>query len=205
MKKTLALIAILCTTLFAVGLVTRTALNQTSKMPAYTIVWQETVYDASGRGTPESVETKYVSASGNSYSIKQYADGKTEEMFSLVGRGVFLKRGNKAHFLSDCNIIPPRSAEGVKNKNHYLRTDTVLGQTAIVINPPNDSDGHLELFFAPALNTEIKSILHGPRTIVKEPVSLIFGEPDPKLFRFPVELPVDYSNYERLHGRRQPN
>jgi hypothetical protein len=205
MKKRFGFLCALCTVLLAAGFATRTALNQTSKRPAYTIVWQETSYDGSGTAFPESTETRYVSANGNWFSVKNYADGKTEEMFAIVGKGVYLKRGQTLYFMSDFNLIPQRTADGMKSKNHYQRTENVLGLPVVVINPDGDTQQHLEMYFAPALNAEIKTVIHGARTLVKEPISLTFGEPDPKLFNFPDELKVDYSNYERLHGPRKSN
>jgi hypothetical protein len=124
-------------------------------------------------------------------------------MFSIVGKGVFLKRGQKLHFMSDCTLMPPRTAEDMKSRNRFLKTETVLGLPTVVISPVNDQDGNLQIYFAQVLNAEIKTIVRGGRTLVKEPVSLVFGEPDPKLFKFPDELAIDYTNYEKLHGPRK--
>lgn len=205
MKNRILFLGIFCAVLFGLGFAARTALNQTENRPAYTIVWQETTYEPSGAAIPESVETKYVSANGNAYSLRRYADGKTEEMFWIVGKGVFLKRGTKLHFLSDWHAQPLRTAEMMKNNNRYVRSENVLGLPTVVISAQKDVEGHDEFFFAPALNSEIKMVMHGPKTIVKEPVSLVFGEPDPKLFKFPEELKIDYSHYEQLHGPQKNN
>ncbi|HYG12293.1 MAG TPA: hypothetical protein VD835_20290 [Pyrinomonadaceae bacterium] len=177
-------------------------LNKTTRpeRPAYTITWQVTAYDAKGEATPLHLETRYVSSSGNWRGVKQYPDGKLEEMFAEAGEGVFLKRGEQMHFLSNYSLPPARTVEGFLKSPDYLRTETVMGQTALVLKPANNQEGRFELFYAPILNSDIKTIHRGARTIVQEPISLIFGEPDAAQVKMPKGLPVDRTNYERLHG-----
>lgn len=187
---------------FVAGITARTALNKTTRpeRPAYTITWQVTAYDAKGEATPLHLETRYVSSSGNWRGVKQYPDGKLEEMFAEVGEGVFIKRGEKMHFLSNYSLPPARTVEGFLKSPDYLRTETVLGHTALVIKAANDPVGRTEFFFAPILNSDIKIIYRGAQTTVQEPISLVFGEPDAAQIKMPKGLAVDRTNYERMHG-----
>jgi len=114
-----------------------------------------------------------------------------------------MKRGQKLHYLSAHKVPPMRKGEGFLNSPNYIRTETVLGQLAIVVKPENDPDGRFEIFFAPSLNNEIKTVSHGEVTMVKEPVSLVFGEPDTEVFRTFKGLPVDYNSFHSLHGSPQ--
>lgn len=193
---------ILLVVVFVAGITARTVLNQTTRRerPAYTITWQVTAYDAKGEATPLYLETRYVSSNGNWRGVKQYPDGKIEEMFAEVGEGVFVKRGEKMHFLSNHRLPPARTVEGFLKSPDYLRTETVLGQTALVLKPANDHEGRFEMFYAPALDNDIKTIYRGARTTVQEPISLVFGEPDAALVKMPKGLTVDRTNYERMHG-----
>ena len=203
-RRTIFLLACSVIVAAAAGIAARTLMQmRENRHPAYTIVWQSTAYDATGQATPMYTETRYVSSNGNWHSVRQYADGRTEESFAEVGRGVFVKQGDKLHFLSNHMLPPKRVLEGYLKSPDYLRTETVMGQVAAVIKTNNDPDGRFEIFMAPSLNGEIKHIDHGDITIVKEPVSLIFGEPDASLLKMPApNAPVDYKNYEQLHGAR---
>jgi len=197
-KRTFVVLLVL---IAAAGAAARVAYKSTHpERPAYTITWQVTAYDAKGAATPLYMETRYVSSSGNWRGVKQYADGKVEEMFAEVGEGVFLKRGEKMHFLSNHRLSPTRTVEGFLKSPDYLRTETVLGHTALVIKAANDPVGRTEFFYAPILNSDIKIIFRGGRTTVQEPISLIFGEPDAALVKMPKGLAVDRTNYERMHG-----
>ncbi len=175
----------------SIGIVTQIALSgaKENTKTAYTIVWQVTDYDAKGNGTLVYTETRYVSSSGKWRSVRDYPDGKSEETVAEVGRGVFAKREEKLHYLSGYSPLPLRNAEGFVKSPNYLRTETVLGQLAVVVKPANESDGRFEIFFAPSLNGEIKTVSYGQVTTVKEPVSLTFGQPDPLYSRVPTTCP----------------
>lgn len=199
MKQRLLLFVVVLVAI-SIGIVAQITLRgaKENALPAYTIVWQVTDYDARGNGTPVYTETRYVSSSGKWRSIKEYSDGKREEVFAEVGRGVFAKRDQKLHFLSGYAPLPLRNAAGFMKSPNYLRTETVLGQLTVVVKPVNDFDGNFEIFFAPSLNGEIKTISRGEVTTVKEPVSLTFGQPDPTLLKTADDLPVDYNHYNEL-------
>ena len=205
MKKRLLFLLLVVIVAGGAGVTTKKALNQTKqvKRPAYTIVWQATHYDAAGRATPDSTETRYVSSSGNWRSVRQYADGKIDETFAEVGRGVFSKKGQKLHFLSQSSPKPVLTEEELKKSSDYLRTENVLGHLAVVIKSER-GDIRSEVYRAPALGgDDIKIVFYrGATTIVVEPVSLVFGEPEPALLKLPEGLPVDYKHYEKLHGKR---
>jgi len=200
MRKHYLLIALFG--VFAAGITARAILNKTTRLerPAYTITWQVTEYDAKGEATPLYTETRYVSSNGNWRGVRQYPNSKVEESFAEVGEGVFVKRGEKMDFLSNHRLPPARTVEGFLKSPDYLRTETVLGHTALVLKPANEHEGRFELFYAPVLDSEIKTIHRGARTTVQEPISLTFGEPDVALVKMPKGLAVDRTNYERMHG-----
>lgn len=197
-KRTFAILLVL---IAAAGAGARVAYKSTQpERPAYTITWQVTAYEEKGAATPLYLETRYVSSNGNWRGVKQFPDGKIEESFAEVGEGVFIKRGEKMHFLSNHSLPPARTVEGFLKSPNYLRTETVLGHTAIVIKAMNDPVGRAEFFYAPILNSDIKIIHRGGRTTVQEPISLVFGEPDAAQVKMPKGLTVDRTNFEKLHG-----
>ena len=205
MKRRLLFLLLVVIVAGGAGITTKKALTQTKqvKRPAYTIVWQATQYDAAGRATLDHTETRHVSSSGNWHSVRQYADGRIEETFAEVGRGVFLMKGQKLHFLSQSSPPPVIDEEELKNSSGYLRTENVLGHPAVVIKSER-GDIRSEFYRAPALGgDEIKMVFYrGATTIVVAPVSIVFGEPEPALLKLPEGLPEDYTHYERLHGKR---
>jgi hypothetical protein len=186
------------------GVVTRMNFTRSmqNKKTAYTVVLQATEYDASGKGTPVYTETRYASANGNWYSIRLYADGRNDETFALIGRGVYAKVGSKLNFLSDYDApTPMMSLEKLQKSPNYVRTETVLGQEAAVLKT-GDPNNVIELYRAPSLGGDIiKMVRHaGSETVtVLEPLSLTFGEPDASLLKMP-NLPVDRTHFEELHG-----
>lgn len=179
------------------------------KRTAYTIVWQVTDYDANGKPTPVYTETRYVASNGNWRSTRYYTDGKREELFAEVGRGVFAAKSNKLHFLSGHNpSMAELTLEGFQKAPGYVRSENVMGLLTVVQRPANDPEGsRMEGYRALSLNGDfIKIIFYGATTTVQEPVSLVLGEPDPALLKIPSDLPVDTKNYEQLHGSRaKPN
>ncbi|MGI9105828.1 MAG: hypothetical protein ACR2G4_06230 [Pyrinomonadaceae bacterium] len=203
MKKKSVLLSLLAAAT-VIGIMTKTVITQSQreKRPAYTIMWQATDYNTSGESVPVYTETRYVSSNGNWRNVKQYTDGQTIETFGEVGRGVFSKKGRKLDFLSGyAKAKPILKAEGFLNSPNYLRTETVMGQTAIVVKTKNDPDGRVEIFVSPILNGDtIKMIFHGEITTVVEPISLTFGEPDPAFLHFSKDFPVDYENNKKLHA-----
>jgi hypothetical protein len=202
--------AVIVIVAFVGGIAARSGLNSSRlKHPAYTITWQATDYDADGTATPLYSVTKYVSSSGNWRSVRHYPDGTVEETFAEVGRGTFAKRGQKLHYLSGASGGRAVTAEGLLKSPDFLRTETVLGQQAIVVKAAgekSDSPVRAEFYCAPALGgDDIKVVLRrGEKTLMEEPVSLVFGEPDPSLLKASENLPVDYEHFRKLHGQPRP-
>lgn len=186
------------------GLAVRAVLSRSvHKRTAYTIVWQVTDYDANGKPTPVYTETRYVASNGNWRSTRHYTDGRREDQFAEVGRGVFAAKGAKLHFLSGHNPSTAElTLEGFQKAPGYVRTENVMGLLTVVQRPANDPEGsRMEGYRALSLNGDfIKIIFYGATTSVQEPVSLVLGEPDPGLLKIPSDLPVDTKNYEQLHG-----
>lgn len=210
MRKRILLVLVLIVLAAAAGVGARTALDHVSKnrRPGYTIVWQTTDYDADGKATPYCTETRYVSSSGRWRDLKQCVDGRNAETFGEVGRGVFVKRGQKLDFLSAyAKPAPFVTEEELRNSPTYLRSEAVLGYATIVVKAGNEVEDGSEFFRAPALGGDIiKTVFPSPdgRKTVREPVSLMLGEPDAKLLKMPDrDLPVDYKHYEEMHGPRQ--
>lgn len=186
------------------GIAVRAVLSRTVyKKTPYTIVWQVTDYDANGKATPVYTETRYVASNGNWRSTRYYTDGKREELFAEIGRGVFAAKPNKVHFVSEHNSSTVElTLEGFQKAPGYERTENVMGLLTVVQRPANDrQEVTMEGYRALSLNGDfIKIIFYGPVTTVKEPVSLALGEPDPALLKIPHGLPIDTKNYEQLHG-----
>ncbi|MDQ3474272.1 MAG: hypothetical protein M3447_11100 [Acidobacteriota bacterium] len=205
MRKRLMLILFVALAATA-GLGTRAALNSLSpeKQPAYTIVWEATDYYSDGRVIPNYTETRYVSSTGNWRAIRQYFDGRrSDESFGEVGRGVYLKRGEKLHFISEFTAPPALlSEQKLRASSSFLRADRVLGYTAIVVSPAN-SKSCSEFYRVPSLGgLTIKTVMCLDETgskMVLEPVSLVLGEPDASLLQTPTELPVDYEHFKQTH------
>lgn len=212
MKRKYFVIVLLMAAAGVAGVAARAGVNYLSERgtrSGYTVVWQVTNYDENGEAVPYRTETRYVSANGNWRAVERYADGRTEEMFAEVGRGVFLARGDKMHFLSDYPEVPAVSDRRLRNSRDYLRTETVLGLTAHVSKVGNADapPDWMEFYRAPALGGDyIKVVERDPQTHrlvhVTEPISITPGEPAPAQVRGPEGLPVDFTNYEKLHGAK---
>ena len=186
------------------GIAVRAVLSRSmQKRTPYTIVWQITDYDANGKATPVYTETRYVASNGNWRGTRYYTNGRQEDIFAEVGRGVFATKGKKLHYLSGHNPYTAElTLEGFQKAPGYVRTENVMGLLTVVQRPANDLDEiTMEGYRALSLNGDfIKIIYYGPVTTVQEPLSIVLGEPDPALLKVPVDLPVDTTNFEKLHG-----
>lgn len=188
------------------GFGARTVLNSPAqeKRPAYTIVWQATEYHSNGKVQLDYTETRYVSSTGNWRGVRQYANGKRDETFGEIGRGVFVHRGKKLHFLSEYAAPKPVLSEAqLRNSPDYLRTDKVLAYDAIVVSSGNRPRTCSEFYAVPALGGEVlKTVMcHnelGDKTVL-EPISILLGEPDASLVRSTANLPVDYEHFKKTH------
>lgn len=205
MRKRLMLILLVALAGTA-GLGTRAALNSLSpeKRPAYTIVWEATDYYSDGRVIPNYTETRYVSSAGDWRAVRHYSDGRrSEEAFGEVGRGVYVKRGEKLHFISEFTAPPTLlSEQKLRASPTYLRADRVLGYEAIVVSPGN-SKSCSEFYRVPAFGgLTIKTVMCLDETgskMVLEPISLVLGEPDASSLETPKKLPVDYEHFKQTH------
>lgn len=206
MLKRLLILVVLVVAVGTAGFGARTLLNSvaTEKRPAYTVVWQATDYYSDGKVEFDHIETRYVSSTGNWRSIRHYADGKRDETFGEVGRGVFVIGRHKLHFLSEYGALPQAlSEEQLRKSPNHLRADQILGYDAIVVSFGNRPRTCSELFKVPALGGEVLKtvICHnelGDKTVL-EPIRLVLGEPDPSLLKFPTDRPVDYEHYNQTH------
>jgi len=206
MTKRKALVAAFLVMLFLAGIIAKTTYNRVSQpnRPAYTLSTQATQYNSDGKVLPLFVETLYMSETGNWHRIQQYARGKKVETFGIVGQGVFSVRDGdeKVSFLS--NLDSPRpilTAEGFQKSSDFLRTETVLGYPTLVTKAYNDPQ--MEFYNAPIIGgANIKTVLKTETlTVVTEPTSLVFGEPDSSLLKMPQGLPVSYDNFNKIHGQ----
>lgn len=204
MKKRYLFSSLMILLALVAGISVRAGLSRsTHKRTPYTIVWQVTDYDANGKATPAYTETRYVASNGNWRGTRYYTNGKQEDLFAEVGRGVFAAKGKKLHYLSGHNpYMAELTLEGFQKAPGYLRTENVMGLLTVVQRPANDlEETTMEGYRALLLNGDfVKIIFHGPTTTVQEPVSIVLGEPDPALLRVPQDLPVDTTNFEKLHG-----
>ncbi len=203
MKKRSLFPALMILLALAAGIAVRAVLSRSMhKRTPYTIVWQVTDYDDNGKATPVYAETRYVASNGNWSGTRYYTDGRREDLFAEVGKGVFVAKGNKLHYQSEHKPSTAElTIEGFKKAPGYLRTENVMGLLTVVQKPANDLETTMEGYRALSLNGDfIKIIFHGPTTTVQEPVSIVLGEPDPGLLKVPKDLPIDTTNYEKLHG-----
>lgn len=205
MKRRLILV-VLVVIAGTAGFGARRAMNSLAKekRPAYTIVWQVIDYHSDGKQELNYTETRYVSSTGNWRGVRQYTNGKSDETFGEVGRGVFLHRGRKLHFLSD--YAAPRallSEAQLRMSPNYLRTDKVLGYEAIVVSSGNRPRTCSEFYKVPAFGGEVlKTVMchneQGDKTVL-EPISLVLGEPEASSLVTPKDLPVDYEHFKQTH------
>lgn len=205
MKRRYLLSALIILLAMGAGIAVRAVLSRVPqhKLTPYTIVWQATEYDHQGRPTPLFTETRYVASNGNWRSIRYYTDGGRDETFAEVGRGVFARGRDKLYFLSEHSVPSMElTEEGFRSAPGYIRTEKVLGLLTVVQRPENDLEGRMEGYRALSLGGEfVKIIFRDPtRTTVQEPVSIVFGEPAPDLVTGSKGLPIDTSDFERLHG-----
>jgi hypothetical protein len=211
MVKRLLILVVLVVVAGTAGFGARTLLNSFAKekRPAYTVVWQATDYHSDGKVELRYTETRYVSATGNWRGVRQYPNGKSDETFGEIGRGVFVHRGKKLHFLSE--YAAPRqllSEAQLRTSPNYLRTDTVLGYDAIVVSSGNRPRTCSEFYKVPAFGGEvIKTVMchneEGDKTVL-EPISIVLGEPDASFLKRPADLPVDYEHFDQTHpGQRR--
>ena len=200
-RKNLAVILVM---LFVAGIAARTTYIHASQpnRPAYTLTSQATQYNSDGKVIPLFVETLYMSATGNWHLVQQYARGKVDT-FGAVGEGVFSKRegSEKVSFLSNLDSPTPiLTAEGFQKSSDFLRTETVMGYPTLVTTAYNDPQ--MEFYHSTVIGgASIKTVLRGDTsTVVTEPTSLVFGEPDSSLVKMPAGLPVSYDNFKKIHG-----
>jgi len=204
MAKRKWLLAGLLVVLFIAGIVARSAFLRTSR-PAYTLTSQATQYDPDGTARPLFVETMFVSSSGNWHSVKQYATGARLETFATVGQGVVNRRNDEArlNFLSSYDSPKPLlNEEGFRKSANFLRVDTVLGYPAFIMKAENSPE--VEFYCSPVIGGENIKIVHrdATKTVVIEPVSLVFGNPDPSSVTVPTGLPTNYDNFNKVHAQR---
>jgi hypothetical protein len=206
MTKRKGFYAVILVMLFLAGIIARTTYNRVSQpnRPAYTLSTQATQYNSDGKVLPLFVETLYMSETGNWHSIQQYARGRKVETFGIVGQGVFSVRDGdeKINFLSNLDSpLPILSAEGFQKSSDFLRTETVLGYPTLVTKAYNDPQ--MEFYHAPIIGgADIKTVLRSEtETVVTEPTSLVFGEPDSSLLKMPQGLPVSYNTFNRIHAQ----
>lgn len=212
MKKRNLMIIVLVVLAATAGVAARTVFNQSSrsKRIAYTVVLQATDYNSDGAGTVSYTETRYVASNGNWRAVRQHTDGRSEEIFGEVGRGVFARRGRKLDFLSEYKSQrSASSAERLRASQGYLRTETVLGFSVIVSRAGNATDNSVEFHSAPDLNGDIiKIVARDPESHrlihVTEPLGITLGEPDAEHLRVAeaATAEVDYTQFEKIHGKR---
>jgi len=191
--------------LFVGGIIARRALTHATevKRPSYAFKTQATQYDDDGTVRPLYSETMYMSATGNWYSTKQLPNGKKVETFGTVGQGVFTRRNGEAQLNLLSAYDSPRpilTAEGFLKSPNFLRTEQVLGYPTFVTNGGDGS----QFYNAPIIGGAfLKLVLRqGTSTVVVEPSSLVFGEPDPSLVKMPTGLPVSSDNFNNIHGQQ---
>jgi hypothetical protein len=177
--------------------------NGSASFRAYTIVWQAIRYDANGAATFEYTETRYKASDGRWYDVRQFPNGQKEESFAEPGRGVFAIRKDKLAFLSVARTAPPMvlSEEQWPSTPQFARVE-IVGGLKVVVLKTNDHDPFVENYVAPELNGDsIKRVFRtSTSTTVLEPLSIKLDEPDPAVFKNP-QLPVDYTNFDQIHGR----
>jgi len=191
---------------FASGVVARSDYKSThSKHAAYTITWQATRYDETGRATPRYTETRHVSSNGNWRSVRSFPDREPEESFAEVGRGVFLHKSGspKVDFVSNYSKASRVRAEDLGKSKQFDRKETVLGQETYVLKLVNGDDSSIEVYRAPAFNGDgVKMVFReGQAMTVVEPISIIPGEPVAASLKHS-DLPISYENFEKLHAPR---
>jgi len=206
MTKRKGLFVVTLVMLFLAGIVARTTYIHASQpgRPAYTLISQTTQYNSDGKVLPLFVETLYMSETGNWHSIQQYARGKKVETFGVVGQGVFSKRegDEKVSFLSNLDSpLPILTAEGFQKSSDFLRTETVMGYPTFVSKAYNDPQ--TEFYCAPVIGgANLKIVLRSETsTVITEPTSLVFGEPDSAFIKMPAALTVSYDNFNKIHGQ----
>lgn len=204
MSKKLLLLFLCCSVLVTLGVKVVMSRRAPRQVP-YTIVWRVTTTDAKGNAEEEYTETRYVASNGNWRTIKQFPDGRTEEGFAEVWRGVFAisPRHQKMFFLSGHDMSTV-DAETLRQSPQFARTETILGYTVYVSKQVQESTT-LESYRAPALNgAQIKHVFNnGSATVVFEPVSITPGEPPADKMKHQ-EYPVDNGVYTQTHGDAPP-
>jgi hypothetical protein len=205
MKKRYLFFTLIVLLAMGTGIAVRAVLTRVPqhKIAPYTIVWQTTEYDRQGKATPISTETRYVASNGNWRSIRYYGDGRKDETFAEVGRGVFAVGRDKLYFLSEHSIPSMEvTLEGFKSAPGYVRTEMVMGLLTVVQHPANDLEGRIDGYRALSLGGELVKWVSRDATVttVQEPVNIVLGEPASDLLTTPKGLPIDTSDFNKLHG-----
>ena len=107
-----------------------------------------------------------------------------------------------AGFLSNLDSpLPILTAEGFQKSSDFLRTETVMGYPTFVSKAYNDSQ--TEFYCAPVIGgANLKIVLRSETsTVITEPTSLVFGEPDSAFIKMPAALTVSYDNFNKIHGQ----
>jgi hypothetical protein len=201
MSKKLFFLLLSMSVLVTVGMkavVGRKALRHTP----YTITWRVTTIDGAGKLLDEYTETRYVSASGNWHTVKQFADGSVEEGFAEVGRGVFAlqPKQQKMYFLSEYEVASV-SPTGLQQSAQYQHTEKLLGYKVYVSAMTKAADSSMEIYRAPDLNGDmLKYVMHdGASVRTLEPVKITLSEPTAAELKHE-EFPVDNHVYAQTHG-----
>lgn len=141
-------------------------------------------------------QTRYVSSNGSWKVVRQKETGGPEkEFFFERGRGVFIVNKKENALIpvqnSASDIPVPMTAEQLRSHSQFVGTETILGLTAYILRVKNQSTGSpgTDIYRAIELgNIPLKIVEYddnGNPSVINEPVSLTWGQPDISLVKGP--------------------
>lgn len=160
----------------------------------FTLLSKVTMINPSDGSQIVQEKTRYVSSDGSWRVFLSTGDGKKGSYFFAPGRGFFQVNERDKTLIRDdrAAVTPPApmTAEQLRAHKQFVRTEKVLGLECYVLRTTDEATGLpvSDTYYAvEAGNIPLKSVEYyaGKPQIIDEPVSISFGEPDPRLVSGP--------------------
>lgn len=149
--------------------------------PAFTLSYQITNYDVSGNVLSSDSATRYQSSRGDwRYAFR--VGNNALETISVRGQGVYFGDSTSGRLIRMTNsaaLCPAVSAEALRRDKNFVRTETVLGFTAYVLQE-RISSYVMETYFVPELKRipfKRTYVFEDGHRNVEEPTNITMGEP----------------------------
>jgi len=198
MSKKVALVALGMLIMAAAGVIAGTRFLKKEKIyPAFTLQSHVTNILEDGSHIVDKTTT-YGFSDGSWRTSLTDKEGSGTEYFFKAGKGFFvvnhknkvLKQNTPASQVASPSPAPTLTAEELRSSPQFVNTENILGLTAYLIRIKDEQTGLplSDAYYAIELgNVPLKAVEYnyGKPTLINEPVSVTFKEPDASLLKLP--------------------